>query len=211
MMSVYLQGDSWAHRLPAGVKLLAVALASLALFQVASPWVFLACLSAVLLCYASLGRAGLAQFGLVRALSFFIVLLLLMHWYSGTLQEGLLAVLRLLTMVLAANFISVTTRMDDMMAAVEPLFRPLALLGVSPRKPALGVTLVLRFAPYMLVVYGKLREAWQARTGSRNSWRLLAPFAIQSLCMSDHVAEALKARGGSEGLSGGRSGGRSGE
>ena len=74
-------------------------------------------------------------------------------------------------------------------------------VGFSPRKPALGVALVLRFAPYMLVVFGQLREAWQARTGTRNSWRLLAPFAIQSLSMSDHVAEALKARGGSEGLS----------
>lgn len=206
MISVYLQGDSWAHRLPAGLKLLAVALASLALFQVTSAWVFLACLAAVLLCYASLGRVGLAQLGLLRALTFFIVLLLLMHWYSGTLQDGVLAVLRLLTMVLAANFVSITTRMDDMMAAVQPLFRPFAVFGVSPRKPALGVTLVLRFAPYMLVVYGLLREAWQARTGSRNSWRLLAPFAIQALRMSDNVAEALKARGGADGLSGPESG-----
>lgn len=201
MISVYLQGDSWAHQVPAGLKLLAVALASLALFQVTSLWVYLICLCAVLLCYASLGRAGLAQLKLLRALSFFLVLLALMHWYSDTLHDGALAIVRLLTMVLAANFVSVTTRMDDMMAAVQPLFRPLALVGLSPRKAALGVTLVLRFAPHMLVVYGMLREAWRARTGSRNSWRLLAPFAIQSLRMSDNVAEALKARGGADGLS----------
>ncbi|MCK7615644.1 energy-coupling factor transporter transmembrane component T family protein [Roseibium sediminicola] len=201
MISLYLQGDSWAHRLRAGWKLLAVALASLVLFQVVSVWAYLASLAAVILCYASLGREGLAQLKLLRSLSFVLVLLLALHWLSGTLNDGVVIVLRLVVMILAANFVSITTRLDDMLEAVQPLFRPLGVLGVSPRKPALGVALVLRFAPHMLLVYGLLREAWQARTGSRNSWRLLAPFAIQSLRMSDNVAEALKARGGSEGLS----------
>jgi len=201
MISLYLQGNSWAHRLPAGWKLLAVAIASLVLFQVISVWVYLASLAAVVLCYASLGRAGLAQLKLLRGLAFILVFLLALHWISGTLHDGVVIVLRLVVMILAANFVSITTRMDDMLEAVQPLLRPLVVFGVSPRKPALGVALVLRFAPHMLLVYGLLREAWQARTGSRNSWRLLAPFAIQSLRMSDNVAEALKARGGSEGLS----------
>ncbi|WP_269584714.1 energy-coupling factor transporter transmembrane component T family protein [Roseibium sp. Sym1] len=201
MISIYLQGDSWAHRLPAGVKLLTVAIASIVLFQMVSVWVYLACLAAVVLCYASLGREGLAQLKLLRGLGFVLVILLALHWISGTLYDGFVIVLRLVVMILAANFVSITTRLDDMLEAVQPLFRPLAVFGMSSRKPALGVALVLRFAPHMLLVYGLLREAWQARTGSRNSWRLLAPFAIQSLRMSDNVAEALKARGGSEGLS----------
>ena len=201
MMSVYLQGNSWAHRLPAGLKLLAVALASLLLLQYTSFWVLLPALAAVLLCYASLGRDGLAQLKLLRAMSYLLAALLVLHWVSGSLLEGVAIILRLAIMILAANFVSVTTRMDDMLDAVLPLFKPLEIFGFSPRKPALGVALVLRFAPYMLVVFAQLREAWQARTGTRNSWRLLAPFAIQSLSMSDHVAEALKARGGSQGLS----------
>ncbi|WP_417712642.1 energy-coupling factor transporter transmembrane component T family protein [Roseibium aggregatum] len=201
MMSVYLQGNSWAHRLPAGLKLLAIAVASLLLLQYTSFRVLLPALAAVLLCYASLGRDGLAQLKLLRAMSLLLAALLALHWVSGSLLEGATIILRLAIMILAANFVSVTTRMDDMLNAVQPLFKPLEIFGFSPRKPALGVALVLRFAPYMLVVFAQLREAWQARTGTRNSWRLLAPFAIQSLSMSDHVAEALKARGGSQGLS----------
>ena len=201
MMSVYLQGNSWAHRLPAGLKLLAVALASLLLLQATSFWVLVPALAAVLSCYASLGRGGLAQLKLLRAMSYLLAALLVLHWLSGSLLEGVAIILRLAIMILAANFVSVTTRMDDMLDAVQPLFKPLEIFGFSSRKPALGVALVLRFAPYMLVVFAQLREAWQARTGTRNSWRLLAPFAIQSLSMSDHVAEALKARGGSQGLS----------
>ncbi|PVB60026.1 energy-coupling factor transporter transmembrane protein EcfT [Labrenzia sp. 011] len=202
MISIYLRGDSWAHRTPAGVKLLAVAIGSLFLFQTASIWIFLACLAAVVALYASLGRQGLAQLKLLRGLTVFLVILVALHWLSGTLMEGIAVVLRLVVMFLAANFVSVTTRLDDMLEAVRPLFRPLEWVGLSSRKPALGVALALRFAPHMTQIFSMLREAWQARTGSRTSWRLLAPFAVQSLRMSDNVAEALKARGGSEGLSG---------
>ncbi|TYC54157.1 energy-coupling factor transporter transmembrane protein EcfT [Rhodobacterales bacterium] len=201
MISMYLQGDSWAHRLPAGLKLLAVALGSLILFHVSSVWIFTGCLVAVVALYATLGREGLAQLRLLRGIVFFVVALLAIHWLSGSLDEGVVVAMRLVVMVLAANFVTITTRLDDMLDAVLPLFAPLKLFGVSPRTPALGVTLVLRFAPHLMLVFSRLREAWQARTARRSSWRLLAPFAIQSLRMSDNVAEALKARGGSAGLS----------
>jgi biotin transport system permease protein len=201
VISIYLHGKSWAHRLPASLKLLVVAIGSLVLFRVQAFWVFLPCLAVVIGLYASLGREGLMQLKLLRGLSMFLAILLGLHWLSGTFFEGMTVVLRLVVMILAANFVSITTRMDDMLEAVQPLFKPLLWFGMSPRKPALGVTLVLRFAPHMLEVFSMLREAYQARSGAKNSWRLLAPFAIQSLRMSDNVAEALKARGGAEGLS----------
>ena len=53
MMSVYLQGNSWAHRMPAGLKLLAVAVASLLLLRYTSFWILLPALAGVLLCYSS--------------------------------------------------------------------------------------------------------------------------------------------------------------
>ncbi len=201
MISMYLTGNSWLHRTPAGLKLLLVAVASLLLFQVTSPWVFLPCLTVVVGLYATLGREGLAQLKLLRGLTVFFGILLLLHWVSGTLLEGFAVILRLIVLVLAANLVSVTTRMDDMLEAVMPLFKPLEWFGYSARKPALGVALVLRFAPHMMQIFSRLREAYQSRSGSRNSWRLLPPLAIQCLRMSDNVADALRARGGSEGLS----------
>ncbi len=200
MMSVYLQGNSWAHRLPAGPKLLVVAVGSFFLFKTQDIWVFLVCLTAVLAAYASLGRGGLERLRLMKGLSIILAAILLLHWISGTALEGVVSVLRLCVMVLAASFVSMTTRMDDMLAAVTPIFKPLEWLGLSARKPALGVTLVLRFAPHMMEVFAMLREAYQARTGRRMSWRLFAPFALQALKMSDNVSEALAARGGSEGV-----------
>ena len=201
MISMYLQGDSWLHRSPAWLKLLAVAIASVLLFQITSPLVFLACLAAVIGLYASLGKEGLAQLKLLRGLTVFLGILLLFHWVAGTFLVGVTVILRLVVLVLAANLVSVTTRMDDMLEAVLPLFKPLEWIGLSARKPALGVALVLRFVPYMMLVFSRLREAYQARTGTRTSWRLLSPLAIQCLRMSDNVTDALRARGGSEGMS----------
>lgn len=201
MISVYLAGSSWAHRLPAGLKLIAVAVGSVILFQIDSYWVFLVSLAAVIGAYAALGREGLARMRLLKSLSYFLAAILALHWLSGTLSEGIIVVLRLTVMVLAANFVSMTTRMDDMLAAVLPLFTPLRVFGLSPRKPALGVTLVLRFAPHLMEVLSMLREAYQARTGQASSWRLVAPFALQALRMSENVSEALTARGGAGGIS----------
>ena len=202
MISIYLQGDSWLHRTPAGRKLLAVAVASLLLFQVSSAFIFVACLVAVVGCYATLGRSGLERLALLRGLSVLLGILLLLHWVSGTFWEGVSVILRLVVLILAANLVSITTRMDDMLEAVMPLFKPLEWVGLSARKPALCVALVLRFAPYMMQIFSRMREAYQARSGAKNSWKLLPPLAIQCLRMSDNVADALQARGGSEGLSG---------
>ena len=202
MISIYLKGDSWLHRTPAWLKLLLVAVASLLLFQISSPLLFIPCLAVVAGCYASLGRRGLERLALLRGLSFFLGILLLLHWVSGTFWDGVSVILRLVVLVLAANLVSITTRMDDMLDAVMPIFKPLEWVGLSARKPALCVALVLRFAPYMMQIFSRMREAYQARSGARNSWKLIPPLAIQCLRMSDNVADALQARGGSKGLSG---------
>ena len=200
MISLYLPGNSWIHRTPVRLKLIALAVASVMILPVTDPWILAGVLAVTLGLYATLGRDGLKQVLLLRPLVSLLVIIFALHGISGSWSEGVSAVLRLVSMVLLANFVSVTTRMDDMLEAVLPLFYPLKLIGMSPRKPALAVTLVIRFAPVLFSVYEALREAYQSRTGRRGSWRLIAPFALQSLRMSENVAEALSARGGADGL-----------
>ncbi len=200
MISLYLPGNSWIHRTPVRLKLIALAVASVMILPVTDPWILAGVLAVTLGLYATLGRDGLKQVLLLRPLVSLLVIIFALHGISGSWSEGVAAVLRLVSMVLLANFVSVTTRMDDMLEAVLPLFYPLKLIGMSPRKPALAVTLVIRFAPVLFSVYEALREAYQSRTGRRGSWRLIAPFALQSLRMSENVAEALSARGGADGL-----------
>lgn len=200
MISVYLPGKSWAHLLPARLKLLALAIASVFVLPIDTLAPLVVMLLGTLGMYASLGREGLAQLKLLKPLFMILAVILLLHAATGSILEGIVAVARLVLMVLLANFVSVTTRMDDMLDAVMPLFYPLKLVGLNPRRPALAVTLVLRFVSLLMAIFSALQQSYRARTGRRNSWRLIAPFAIQSIKMSDQVAEALSARGGANGL-----------
>jgi len=203
VISLYLTRKTWAHRLPAASKLIGLAALSFAVLPVENLGLLSLLFVLVLAAYASLGREGLRVLLTLTPLVLALVLIAALHWLNGSLVMGLITVLRLSVMVLLANFVSVTTRMDDMLAVVMKVFAPLQVFGFSPRKPALAVTLVLRFAPVLLAIFYALGEAHRARTGQRGSWRLVAPFALQSLALADHVAEALTARGGAGGMTSG--------
>ncbi len=196
MISLYLAQKSWLHRLPAGVKLLSLAAISLLLYPVEQPAILLGLLAVTLLAYVSLGSAALHQLLALKVLLPLFSLIFLLQWWSIGLAAAAVLVMRMLTLILLANLITLTTRMDDMMDAVMPLFSPLRLLGIDTRRIAFAVTLLIRFIPVLMAVVSHLLDAWKARGGGRKLWRLAIPLTIQSIRLSDNVAEALAARGG---------------
>ncbi|MFK8252621.1 energy-coupling factor transporter transmembrane component T family protein [Ancylobacter terrae] len=196
MISLYLAPPTFAHRLPAGLKLGALAAISFAATLSDNLGAMAALLAAVLALYAALGRAALGQVRLLRPLLPLLAILFAFHWWIGDPRLGLVTALRLAAMVLLANAVTMTTRMDEMMDVVEPLLRPLALFGVAPRAVALAVAMTIRFVPLLFALWQALNESYRARTGRSGGWRLLAPFCIQTLRLSHHLGEALAARGG---------------
>ena len=196
MISLYLARRTWAHGLPAGLKLAVLALVSLLVTPSDSLPVMAGLAAGVLALYVALGREALAQVALLRPVLPLLVILFALHAWSGDVRLGLVAVLRLVAMMLLANAVTMTTRMDEMMDVIEPLLRPLALVGIAPRTVALAVAMMIRFVPLLFALWEALNEAYRARTGRRGGWRLLAPFCIQTLRLSHHAAEALSARGG---------------
>lgn len=200
MIALYIGGPSWAHRLPAGIKLLFLAAASIAVFpmETIAPLMFLLLFAVGL--FASLGRRGTSKLTLIRRLMPFLLAIVMFHWFIGTPWLGILVCIRLLALVLLASFVTLTTRMDDMMAALRPVFRPLTYFGLSDRRLALALALMIRFIPVLLGIVENLNEAYRARSAKAGRWRLIAPFAIQALRLSDQVGDALTARGGADGL-----------
>jgi len=126
----------------------------------------------------------------------FAALILIWHGWSGEWHAGLLILLRMTVAVLAANLVTMTTRLSDMIAVLETLARPLARLGVNPRVLALAIALVIRFIPVLGERNAALQLAWRARSARRPGWRLLIPATLATLDDADRVAEALRARGG---------------
>lgn len=197
MLTLTSPVETWAHRLPAGLKLGLLALATTGLFLLDRPlWLAGAALATAGL-YGSAGprfaRTGLR---LLRPLWPFLVVVGLWHLWTGAREAGGIILLRMVTAVALANFVTMTTRLSDMIATVQRLARPLAFTGLSPRRLALAMALVVRFIPVMLERMEQITQSWRARSPRKPRWRVLVPATLAALDDADRAAEALRARGG---------------
>lgn len=185
------------HRVAAGWKLGALCLFTVGLFALDGLWALAGALAVVVSLYARGGgvflRAGVRM---LRPLWPFVVIAGAWHGWIGMPGAGAAVVLRLVAAVAAANLVTMTTRLSDMIVVVERLARPLERLGLSPRMLAMAVALVIRFVPVLSERAAQLREAWRARSARRAGWPLIVPVTLAALDDAEHAADALRARGG---------------
>lgn len=197
MLTLISERVTWMHRLPAGAKLAALALAAVFLFSLSGLGQMAFVAAGVAALYLSGGiafaREGLAA---LRPLWIFLVVLALWHGVSGTWAEGALIALRLIAAVAAANLLTLTTRFDDMMDVVIGLAAPLRRFGLRPETFALAAALVLRFTPVIAQKGAQLQMAWRARSPRAPRWQVIVPWLILAMDDAEQVALALKARGG---------------
>ncbi|NUH66628.1 energy-coupling factor transporter transmembrane protein EcfT [Sulfitobacter sp. S0837] len=197
MISLTSPVETRAHHWPAGAKLAALCAATLVLFAVEDPaWQFAFC-AGMLLLYALPGRAFLrVGLGRLRMLWPFVALILLWHLLTDDFGVGMVIALRMGTAVGLANLVTMTTKLSDMMGVVRWLAAPLRRFGVRTRSLELAVALVVRFTPVLASKGQMLSLAWRARSRRRAGWRIIMPFTVLAIDDAEHVAEALRARGG---------------
>jgi biotin transport system permease protein len=197
MLTLTSPVEIWAHRLPAGMKLGLMALATTVLFALTAPLPLVVAFAGVAGLYLTGGgrfaRAGLR---LIWPLWPFLVIVGLWHFWTRDPAGGSTILLRMVSAVALANFVTMTTRLSDMIAVFQWLARPLAVFGLSPRRLALAVALVIRFIPVMLDRLSQITQSWSARSPRRPRWRVLVPATLAALDDADRAAEALRARGG---------------
>lgn len=185
------------HRLPAGVKLAALCAATLALFATDSPATLALAAAALASLHLALGLPIATQaLRQLCPLWPFLLLLALWHGLTGDAAQGTAIALRLITAVAAANLVTMTTRLTDMLATLDRLATPFTRMGLPTRRLTLAIALTIRFIPVLSDRIEALRSAWSARSPRPPGWRILIPAALAALDEADHVAEALRARGG---------------
>ncbi|MBB6308549.1 energy-coupling factor transporter transmembrane component T family protein [Xanthobacter tagetidis] len=195
MRGGYLAADTALHRLPAGAKLAGLALGSIALLPLQDPRLLALALALVLVPYAALGRRGMARLTQWAPLVPLLAIIGIIQALAETPAAALASVLRILAMVLMADLVTLSTRLDDMMEALGVVLRPLGAVGLDPRRLALAVALVLRFVPVLAASWRAREEAWRARSPRRPRLAVFAAFFAGALRGADQVAEALDARG----------------
>lgn len=196
MLTLTSPVETWAHRLPAGAKLAALCLWTALLFQLTLAPLALAALATLAVILTGGPAFALTSLKALRPLWPFVLIVALWHLWLDDPRGGASIVLRLIAAVAAANFVTMTTRLTEMMAVIGWLARPLRPLGLEPRTLALATALLIRFLPVMLQRLETIREAFRARSARRGGWRVLVPVLLAALDDAEAVSEALRARGG---------------
>lgn len=201
MLSLYRPGGGLLHRMPAGPKLLLILAAVLAVSVLPSQWWGAAVAGgAVVVAYAVAGlHDGL--FGMrelarqVVALRWLIVVTLGAQLLFLGPEPAVANTARVTAAVLLAGLLVLTTRVTELLDAVERGLRPLERLGLDSERAAVLLTVTLTTVPVVARLAGEVREAQRAR-GGRPGLRFFAvPFLILSLKHADQLGEALAARG----------------
>ena len=155
---------------------------------------------ALLICVALylVGGWVFAQTGLRRLRFLWPILLVILVWHglTGSLDQGMSIVLRLVTIVGLSNLMTMSTRLSDLIGVLNAALTPLRKMGINTRPIEIAVALFMRFTPVFVSKGAALGEAWKARSRKRPSWRIIFPLSLMAIDDAEQVADALKARGG---------------
>ncbi|WP_338748770.1 energy-coupling factor transporter transmembrane component T family protein [Janibacter alittae] len=195
LIGVYRAGDSWAHRLPAGVKVLALVAVTIAALLIASPWVALGLLAVSLLALLTTGVRLRTLATPLRFVTIAAVVLAGIMWWQQGAAAATVTVGRLLSLVLLAWTVSLTTRVSEMLATLQRAMRPLRHVGVRPEVIGMTIALAVRSVPLLMAT---VETAQQARRARGRGWSITAlgvPVVVRSARVAEELGDALIARG----------------
>lgn len=195
MFELYRPGASFLHRMPAGSKVLLLAVAGTLIFLADALAVVLAFLAAAAVLYPAAGIPLRSAWAQIRPALWFLAAILLAQGLINGWEAGVFVVARFAGLLLLAGLLTLTTRVSDMVEGMERGLSVLKYAGINPAKASLAVSLALRFIPVLAAVTAEVREAQKARGLNRSVLAVAMPVVIRTLRMSDEIADAIEARG----------------
>lgn len=196
MLSLYLPGTGPLHRLAAGPKALVLAGVVLALSFLPSAWWAAGVAAAVAV--AGYAIAGLRPSVLLRQLAALRWLLAITFGVQLVFlvpEAAVANTTRVISTILLASLLVLTTRITDLLAAVERALAPTARWGADPQRAALLLSVTLTTVPVLARLGAGVREAQRARGARGSLATFVVPFLVVSLKHADELGEALTARG----------------
>ncbi len=193
MISFYYPGNSLLHKTPAGLKLLGLVLLGSLVFQISEIATLLGIGSLLALLFV-IGRIPLhVAFRQLRPALFLLIVIFIAQYFIEGIEVATFVVLRFAILILAAGLVTVTSRVSDMVAAIELALKPFSR-WIAVAKVSLAITLAIRFIPVLGSIIQDVKDAQKARGLDRNVMAVLIPVIVRTLKMATEVAEALDAR-----------------
>ncbi len=200
MISLYRPGTSPLHRAPAGLKIIALAVLALAVSFIPrtanalTAWLLAGTVVLVVAGYAVARFAPRVLAGQLWATRWIAVVLIATQLIFLTPWDALVNAVRVIAIVVLAALLTLTTRSEDLLDALQTALGPLHRFGVEPRRVALTLSLTITMLPVIAAIGERVREAQRARR-ARLGLRAVVPMLVLSLKHADEVADALTARG----------------
>ncbi len=194
-LGLYLPGDSVLHRMPAGAKLLLMVLAGAASVFLDHPWQGAVAVLAVLGGYLLAGFPLGTAWRQVRPLLWLLGMVAVFHVVLGGWRQAAVFLGLVVSLVLLAALVTLTTRTTDMVDAVVRGLGPLRALGVDPERVGLLLALGIRSVPVVVGLAEEVRDAQRARGLTASPRAFAVPLVVRSLRHADALGDALVARG----------------
>ena len=179
-------------------KIIFTCSAAAILFFIKNPIVMFSIFAALLIIYFSVGGFKFLWVGLyqLKVTIPFIIILAFWHLYLDQLDKGVTLIFRLISAFLIANLFILTSKIHDIILAIQKYSFYLKNFGINPHAVSITIGLFIRSIPILKQRAKNLMLAQSARSTKRSFWRISVPLAISVLDDADHVSEALRARGG---------------
>lgn len=194
-LGLYVPGRSPVHRVRPGLKLLLLLIAGAATVLVDRPWQVGVALLVVLTLYA-VARIRLSLLARqARPLLWVLLLVGAFHVVLNGWERAVVVVGVIVSLVLLAGLVTLTTRTEDLVAVLVRVLGPARRLGVDPERVGLLLALSLRSVPVVVELAEEVRDAQRARGLTSSPRAFAVPLVIRALRHADELGEALVARG----------------
>ena len=196
MISAYRSGTSPVHRMPTGIKLISFIGMSLVIAAVVTDlWQVVAALTFVMTAYALAGLDARVLTRQVLAVRWVIVFMLVPQLLFLPALVAASNTARVALIIVLAALFTITTRVPDLLDAVERALVPLRRFGVRPEGVALALALTITSIPVLAGFASTIRDAQRARGIPAHRVSFAVPLLIMSLKHADDLADAVSARG----------------
>jgi biotin transport system permease protein len=194
-LGLYLPGNSPLHRMRAGVKLLLVVCAGAGSVLLDRPWQVTLAVTVVLAGYLVAGLSLGTAWRQARPLLWILGFVAVFHVVLNGWERAVVFLGTVLSLVLLAALVTLTTRTAAMVDAVVNALRPFRRLGVHPERIGLLLALGIRSVPVVAALAEEVRDAQRARGLTASPRAFAVPLIVRSLRHADALGDALVARG----------------
>jgi biotin transport system permease protein len=194
-LGLYVPGSSPVHRMRAGTKLLTMVAVGAGSVLLDDPWQVVVVMGLVLLGYLVAGLPPRLVLRQIRPLLWILGVLAVFHVAVNGWESAVMFVGVIVTLVLLAALITLTTRTTAMVDTVVHALGPLRRLGVQPERVGLLLALGIRAVPVVVGLAEEVRDAQRARGLTASPRAFAVPLIVRSLRHADALGDALVARG----------------